>query len=809
MGQDPTKTLQEAAKFSKRSLAIADAMITVGLDPTKIFLEAFKYAENTPPGHDKSMNLLQVAEVLQKMTLSPGEIAILPPDEVRQMLIQSNSRLASEAAGYFNKVDLGELSNLPTQIQTSVLIGQALDSEDEREKNKFLTEARNVALENSETSPNRLNMKNFVEGVISTQNYETASNILLATLNQLQKIEDTRLSQSQTVRLLRGLINIDNPKAKTLATQLFGQTSLPPRDREYLAKLLFSTNYWDQKLGSYLEDQTESHYSKGTESVVETLKRQQHPIRKFTESLRRKWDSSRLPVTKPGLMLDLTDKEFELKDQQSAILSALINDFGLTPDLPAYKLLEKPGVLVADTLEGRILETKSKMTQFEGKTRDELLQMFKEDPAKAKIYYILKAGEYRYSVVNDYSLEKFEKITSRVSELQVHKPTLERFQTVLASTGMSEAESKSIITDIEAGKPMIVGPDRTIRFSSQVEYGSSAEMAIQRLQDVWLTELKSLLVASAAGVTPQTIGESVQILDNSELVEANKAKTGNIVRALKIDRQKITYDDIKNVVKDLRNRLETTYKSAKNKQAQSRIANLSDSGIIAEYLTPLLPSAETTPATTEWLSHLQETISSLEEAKAQSGTGLTSKGNRDLELTFLDKNEDFVRSLRFADAAQCCFNASNGNFDRRTYEFVTRLNKDPLSFMMDLKEANSKVIQGFVFGRMGLNPSTGKPIIMLNGIYSQLKGPVMVDNILKIIEAQMGKKINAENIVIASQYGGAIQTPTDYNRGEIKIEAVRALQDNKGNPESKVYDDIGRVANGTFKFEGFIKKLAT
>lgn len=808
IGLDPTKTLQEAKEKSKGgSLAIAGAEIIVGKDPSKELIEAFKQAESVPLGQDKADALIRIASFLRKASLSPQELAALPPETVTQLLTEVNSRLAAEAAGYFNKVDVDAFKSLPAHAQTSVLVGRAIGTEqDERSKNKLLTEARNIVLQETEDEPARLSMRNFVEGVVSTQDYDIASNTLLGTLNQLQRLEDNRSREAQTIRLLRGLINIDNPKGKTIATQLFAQTSLEPRYREYIAKLLFSTGYWDANLGNALKSQVVTHFKEGSEEIDKTMKRVQHPIRRFRENFLRKLDPSREQVTELGLKESLTGEEFELKHEQAAVLSALINDFGLTPDLPAYELLEKQGVLVADTIEGRVVELKSKLGEFQGKSRDDLIDLFKKDPGAAKIYYVLKAGEYRYSVVNDYSLEKFQKITARVGELKVHRPTLEKFQTVLTQGGLSQEQAQSVITDLEAGRPVIVSPDRTIRFSSQVEYGSAAELAVQRLQDVWLTELKSLLISRAAGLNPQTIGESVQVLDNTDLVESNKAKIGNIVRPLKIDREKITYDDIKVVVKDLKNRLESTYRSSKNKDGLARIANMSDSGVLGEYLQHLLPPSESAPATTEWFSHLQEILTALEEAKAQRVT--TPKADRELELTFLDKNEDFVRSLRFADAAQCCFNASNANFDQRTYEFVTRLNKDPLSFMMDLKQANSKVIQGFVFGRMGINPETGKPVVMLNGVYSQLKGPVIVDNILRIIEEQMGKRLNADSLVIASQYGGKIDQPNGYNLGSMQLEAIRALQDDKGNLGTTVYDDIGRVANGRFSFNGYIKNIA-
>ena len=144
----------------------------------------------------------------------------------------------------------------------------------------------------------------------------------------------------------------------------------------------------------------------------------------------------------------------------------------------------------------------------------------------------------------------------------------------------------------------------------------------------------------------------------------------------------------------------------------------------------------------------------------------------------------------------------------RTYNYVTRLNKDPLSFIMDLSRAGSNEISGFVFGRIGLDPETQRPAIIQNGIYSQDKGGQIPNNILRLVEEQMAPRLNAAVIDIASQNSGKVEPPSGYTSvKKVKRIAMRAISDDEGNPEEKLYDDIGRVANGPFSFTGFSKRL--
>ena len=64
--------------------------------------------------------------------------------------------------------------------------------------------------------------------------------------------------------------------------------------------------------------------------------------------------------------------------------------------------------------------------------------------------------------------------------------------------------------------------------------------------------------------------------------------------------------------------------------------------------------------------------------------------------------------------------------------------------------------------------------------------------------------MNSKTILMANSYGGSIDfVPNSFQNVESKeLIAIRALSN-----ADEVYDDIGRVSNGEFKFSGFEKKL--
>lgn len=707
--------------------------------------------------------LSQVAYALSETGLGTTELQGLPSELRAEILenIKGNKFDEQRFVSYYGLANSEEFQEYcpSSASQIAFLLGQAHRSRESiglATNPRALMEVRKIIQE--ETSP--ASAKSFVEGIVFTKDYEAASSELFAIL-KTDKPEDER-AICLGIRVLKGLIEIDNPKGKTIATRLFANEDSPYQYRVYIAKKLFADGYWDPELGMYLSKQTDPvHQLNFSRGVTEVIPR----------------------------------REYQLN-----VLTRLIRNFGLTPDLPAYKMLEAQGELRTRTLGSRVVEMLMYKSEFAGKSRDELCELFASNEEACKTSYILHGGEFRYAVVNDYSFNKFKTVVERIGSLQVHQPTLDRFEQILAQS-MDPAEAKAVVIDLAAGKPLVTD-ERVFRLSASVEYETAYEQAMARLQTVWKTELRSLLINKAADLTPQTVEESLLAMQNLNQRQYEGQLYRLIIR-LRLNQDKLSLNDIQAVALDLRNSMVQAFRQKGDRENERRVRNATELDVIKEYLERYMPQS---PATSEWGSHLEETITQFKEAGVNIRQGSTSS-DRTYELTFLDKNEDFVRSIRFADAAQCCFNASRENFQHRTYEFVTRLNKDPLSFMMDLKELDSRDVVGFVFGRMAINPATGRPVIMLNGIYSQVKGEILTNKVLQTVETQIGRRLNAEAIVIKAIHGGNIQQPAGYENGNIELEAIRALQDQRGNPEEHTYDDIGTVANGKFAFSGFIKYL--
>lgn len=771
---------------------------------------------------ETSFNIERALAVFKKFYPDSNSITDIPPQTINFLLEKSNDHEVREAIAYLGlqTYNLERSSSVSSPIHISLELGSFIKDKDI----KHITEARKIVLgliKNNETN-SYMALKAYVEGMIRAQDYQLASNNLLGILADIESTSNKGKQRAYTTRILKGLVTINNPKGKSLATQLYAKLTNYPHIQNYLSKILFESEHWDLDLEVYLKNK-KTRREIGEEKIIH--------------------------------------------EDPKKILTLMINELGITPTLSAYKLLEGSNLIKGTTTEDRVQFAKNTLKDLGDLSRDEVLERFRTNPELAKLYYLFRIGQNTYSVTNKYTTEMFIRYIAALREIPLEKQTLSIFKEVLEHSGLTQDESSLLIKDLQEGKPPIVGDNRTITFSSEVEYGSSYEKALRRLQDVWLRELKSLLIARAAAKTPRSITESLSLLDNEILVSENHVKVSKTIKTLKLDSEYIGKPDILEIVKDLKNRLKTTYKQTGDKQSLRQLDTLSDFDVIKTYLKDLLASDNKSPATAEWISHLNEVLTDLNTA---SGSTKTRQGKR-LELTFLDKSRDFVRAIRFTDAAQCCFNsASDTTIDSYAARYPVRLNKDPLSFIIDLKEENSNEILGFVFGRMGINPQTGRPVIMLNGIYSQIKGENLVNSILSIIEEKMAPRLHADTIVIASKYGGAISQPEGYQNKSLHLFAIRAIgkgsdsdyysiedeeeeidyeedygedyeeetntktdtfdKDNelsklsdrryfKQNPdntytykpnnecEKHTYDDIGYIANGLFKFRGYYKRI--
>jgi len=649
-------------------------------------------------------------------------------------LLQTNKDKTALALGWFAPEIVEEtLAQIPNNqdIARIVALGKLLKLPEENYERALA----DIAF----SSPDTPNFRRALSRSLFYHSYEAVSNILL------QKTKDAQ-DEKTLVRYLKTLIEIENPKGRTLATDLFANRHLNLHLRIYLAKKLIAERHWDQELGPLLERRLKEGRGQETDDV----------------------------------------------------LVAMIKDLGLTPDKPTYEALEKPGLLTGKTLAERVQEVKSLRQEFSELQLQELKTRLKDDRLR-QIFYLVKSGEYRYTLINDYSYDKFSLVVKKILEQKIDEEKLEKFRKSLARAGIPEEKQTDILTAFQEGRfPLRDPAQRSFSFESNVELGSEYELALGRLQEIWGQELKVLAITSEAKEMPLGIDDAILKTQGKEVTHP---KTKKILEFLE-QGEKQDYQTLRKLAEGVKKELLFSARQRKDKTRMEEIERLNMSGLFYAYLSERLPWLKDSAILSEWESHLREVLSVLETGPIKGGVK-----RKKLELTFLDKGKDFIRAVRFADGQQCCFNSthyrSEDDVGVGAADWIARLHADPLSFIIDIREEGSRIISGFVFGRMGIDPETERPVVMINGIYAQESGGAIADNILKLIEDKFAREIGASSVVIASKHGGRLsKKPTGYEAVSKNLRAIRALKNN-----DECYDDIGTTANGEFIFEGYERQL--
>jgi len=208
----------------------------------------------------------------------------------------------------------------------------------------------------------------------------------------------------------------------------------------------------------------------------------------------------------------------------------------------------------------------------------------------------------------------------------------------------------------------------------------------------------------------------------------------------------------------------------------------------------------------EMESHLQGPFQIITDVTTyQRPSARDEKKRMNIKLAFVDKQKRLMNMVRFADSRTCCFSSDKYNMviqhGTPNKYWVASINADPLSFVLSMEmpqeqaQADKKIVKknlGFIFGSFGKNDRGGLAL-MLNGIYygpGGLDSEIQVEAILAGVE-RLFKGLPVETQVIASQHGGLVKIPAAYSNSQIELTRLRALDDNSGDPESKVYDDLG------------------
>ncbi len=774
----------EAARTHNGSYAyldIAKAQRAAGIDPIPTLQEAKeKYradVKEVPQWSDlKASSLLDIAEYEREIGINPlpliQEAREMYGDKIRPTELAHIAKLQSEGSS-LSKEDKEKLEQLmptllkrgrddvahaigfiapelmntagqdtPPHMRHALELGKA---EWEKNTQAIIETGNKIDPDSSDAEKRSLSRS------LRFHDYGSVSNELLRKIDQEKDF-------SSTIRYLKTLIEIENPKGRTFATKLYANPNLPAREKEYLARKLLNEEHWDKELGVLIE--------------------------------------KRLGNTP--------------KEEIDAVLTKIINDLNLTPDATVYGLLEKQGLLREATLDGRVAEIAQRKEEFRKFNRDELLNLFKNDQDSLELYYIFFGGEHSYSLINNYTFDKFKSVINEITSLEVDDTKMEEFKNAMKVAGKNEEEISMITKDLLAGRFPLVGDSRTFSFESAVEMGSEYAKALNRLQEAWGEELKKILILVADGKNPENVAEVEAMYSNemlnglSQKQDKQSRKVAEIITSFGIGEKQ----DRKSILaysERMKKELLQRARQRKDKVERDRLETLPPSHIISEYFSTVgSEQLRGNGAYSEWTSHISEVLTALEQGEQQErGTGERGRSLQ-VDATFLDKGKDFMRAVRFADGQQCCFNSGNYGGGTGASKWIARLNRDPLSFVIDIKEKDAREISGFVFGRMGIDPEKKTPIVMLNGIYSRIAGKVFVDNLLSLIEEKFARQIGASAVVLASKHGGSLtNVPSGYEESDDRrILGIRALED-----EDQVYDDIGTRSNGEFRFVGYQKEL--
>lgn len=614
----------------------------------------------------------------------------------------------------------------------------------------------------------------------------SAQALLEAAREMRENLRDPRFPQ-----LISQLVKTKNPKAFNLATQLIGEEGFP--HRLWLVEKLEAAGHLEPGIFSYLKERR-------SEGV---------PIDRW--------------------------------------LLGVVRELGITPGLTAMKfLLERDFVDSAGqelkTPEEVIAFLQSRKSEMEkGKGRFERLESLANDSQELTLHYLLFGGRTRFALVDKYLVEQFQEMLQVIHRDlgPIHPGVMFEFEQALSRRHEPE-ETQAILRRLHEGK----WPLSERSYARELRIDVSSEKILEGLKErfrsifsedqlgilVEATLAPQLLTAaersdpatralveeleSAAGLG-ELAAKIVPLIEKvPDLARRIQERRASLEAKLPLSENapidpaafqtKVRKTIRGELIQALRNkRGQETDSTKKERYAQeiSRIEKAAPEEVVVAWLESLLKlngKEVKIPHAAEWASHLREVFEGL-ESLGKVGTG---KQERRVTLRYLDKEADLMESLRFADAAQCCFNSGSGHFDKpKTY--LTRIWKDPLSLVFLLEDnvagARERQATGFVFGSLGTKE--GEPIVLLNGVYLQGKTNEATLAILNAIEQDFSRPLGATHQLVAATYGGRTQFDPAYlhaaGEGEvytnesIGVKRLRALTDLKtGEPETKIYDDI-------------------
>ena len=535
-------------------------------------------------------------------------------------------------------------------------------------------------------------------------------------------------------------------------------------------------------------------------------------------------------------------------------IQGIVRDLGVTPTVSlVYSLSDNPwmderGIRITEP-EEVIPYIQQQRGVFETQQdRFKLVKDLSTHDQKSLLYYLLFGGRTHFALIDRYGLEQFRRIL-KYTEREVgpvHEALLTRFGLALPSPS-----PKSLIDRLRAGK----WPLREGKYAREIRVDISSEKVLAdlegRFQNVFSHhQLGAILCATLARAVLREeeradpeIAERLTSLEKApglqglsdyvirlqekipNLAERIQQKWGRSLEGklpvslgtllglepfkINVSLQQFTLHVEKQMrgilISTIQNQKRQTRDAGIRRACEQRIGHLEKARpaeIVVLYVESLLKTnGEEVPLkhAEEWQSHLREIFEGVKVIGARGGEAKV------VTLRYLDKRDDLIEILRFADAAQCCFTSANLEGQMR---WLSRIWKDPLSFVFLIEDNLANAIErqaiGFVFGSLGIK-GDNQPVVLLNGVYMQGKTNQAVLSILNAIESDFSRPLGATYQFVAATHGGqtqldpaalhAVGDKTAYVNTPTDVTRYRALADRTGNPESEIYDDIAVGVN--------------
>lgn len=481
----------------------------------------------------------------------------------------------------------------------------------------------------------------------------------------------------------------------------------------------------------------------------------------------------------------------------------------------------------------------------------ELIDFLVRNPNLARLFYSIDDGGSRFPLVTKYSFDRFWEALSITAKLQIHEAPLNKFKDLLSRIGYTPEQQAQIVTNLRQGKHPFFCADQpaleqelnivlcsddfldgAILNAANVlgnsQLGVCMKMPLYRsyLSQIGDAEARAFLLdLGEAGTLSQKrhLLEEIETcypkfesrIETELLIPWRKMSVGLWV-ALKVE-DVLDFRLDETVVKELFASL-------------SMRANTGES-IASNFINMVFKSLNTEinkverQLFNEVSSHLEGAFEEIKSVEAKQSE-LLGGGRSVVRLRYLDKSEDLVDCLRFADSKICCY--STPHYDMHVAHYVPNkvwkmaIIKDPLFFIFQLEElppgitlaetagrrhAGQKNL-GFVFGSFGMDAEKNLAVI-LNGAYlASGNNEERVLEIMNAIEKMLSRPIGAKVQITGSKAGGTIGPRLgEYTLGNVKFTRLRALSDSSGKPQTKIYDDLGTVINTPSQDFAFTKVL--